>query len=214
MPEAKPARKPFYELGDDGARVAQNKLVMWLNRLRPNGQSRAIRFSDDSLRILDETIARVEAHGTAMTARLPTMALKLAMLSAIGQPFRLSGASPDFTVTEEDARCALSVLKRWEAYALEFEKRLGESEVERHVKRTIALFRHLNKKRRPEEQQTAMKVTRRTVARHLHVTSKVMEDVERVLEDRGVIERLDGKNRRRDSAIWVWEGHTGEEQGL
>jgi hypothetical protein len=211
MPDTKPARIPVFKLNGHPTAV-QNGLIVRLAKLRPGtgAPRRSISFTPEAQELLDERIKPLEASSTLMVARLPVMLIKVAMLSAIGRPWTLGTPHHSFEVTADDVRSAMTVIDRWEVSAVRFEQKLGESRVERHVKRVLDLFRRTNKKRPLAEQQQPMEVYRRDVARELHVTAMEMKEVEAVLFDRGVINIKDAPNRRKDSAVWIWEGQNGE----
>ncbi len=207
-PDSKPARKPFYELNGVQHQAAQSKLIQWVKTIRPTSVNRLLRFTDEALKVLDEQAERFENDTEhKMTARLPVMALKVAMLSAMGQAYVFAHPDATVTVTKEDARAATTVIERWERYAVKFEQRLGENRLESHVKRVLAQFQKLNGGRPPDKQQTPMKVTRRTVAKALRVTASEMRDIQSILLDRGIVEVEDAPNHRVDSAVYVWNGH-------
>lgn len=200
MPESKPPRRAFYEVGGDTERQ-RSSLVAWLHRLHEwsTKEQRVVRFDEGVLERLDTFAESVEKTATnrpegarAMLQRLMPMAVKVAMLIAAGDPRTLD--LPMLEVTTHDAAAAILIARRWEEYAVTFASRIGETDFERQVQRCLAVIR--GKER----------VQRRTVARACHMEKRMLDSVEATLADRGLIDVDRTETGGRPSVEWTWIG--------
>jgi len=181
MPDAKPPRRPFFEIGDD-TEQERSRLVSWLNDLHEwstSGQRRVL-FGPEVLDTLDAFGASIEADAPnraetakAMLQRLTPMVVKVAMLIAAGRPETLGGAI--LTVRAADAKAAIEIGLRWKRDALAFVERVGESDFERRLGRCLKLL------------QSKRKALRRDIARHCHTDKRTLDMIQDTLVDRGQI---------------------------
>lgn len=198
MPEAKPARKPFYEASAP-SEAERSALVAWLHRLhawaheqRPN-----VVFEPGVLEILDGFAARLEEKAPdrseperRITDRIAPMAIKVAMLLAAGRPETLGQTM--LAVTEADAQAALEIAGRWERDALRFVAQIGETDFWKRVDRVRRL---LDKKR---------VAPRSVVARQAHVDKKTLDNIRDTLVDRAEI-RVGEQSSKSGPSGELWE---------
>lgn len=181
MPTGKPTRRPFFEVGDD-TESQRTTLVAWLHRLHAwaTETPRVVRFAPGVLNQLDGFAAALEQGAApgmetakAMLQRLTPMTIKLAMLVAAGRP-----ETPDrhcLEVTSADAEAAIQVANRWQAYAVAFASRIGESDFERRLQRCLRIVRSKGR------------VSRSLIARQAHVDRKMLDNIRDTMVDRGNI---------------------------
>ena len=129
--------------------------------------------------------AEDDVAGT-MYERLTPMLIKVAMLSAIGQPKMLK--KRNLTVTLADVQSALIVVGRWERFAATFVENLSGSELERRAKSCLALVRK------------AGSIARWKVSRNTKSPKKMMDDIEATLKDRKQIKVSTGEG----GVVWSW----------
>jgi hypothetical protein len=200
MPGSKPARKPFYALST-GDEIERNALVKWLQGLHEwaRTQAQGVDMAPDGLHILDTFAAQIESlaatssdHIKVMLERLSPMAIKVAILAAAGHP-GVVGADR-LIVTAEDARAAIHVCGRWQASALSFANRVGESRFERNLQRCLQVM-----EMRP-------RLGRRIIARSTHLDKKTLDLVEATLVDRGEINVERVETGGRPGIVWERAG--------
>ena len=181
MPMAKPARRPFHQAGS-GLATDREGLITWLAKLHAwsTESDRRVIFDTGVLDRLDGFAAQVETTagtqsdtGRAMLQRLTPMVVKVAMLVAAGDPTAADRHVLD--VGLEDAEAAISIATRWQADALAFAARIGESEFERKLDRAHRLV------------QRRRQVRRIVVARTVKVDRRTLDLIRDTLADRGHI---------------------------
>ena len=181
MPSAKPARRPFHEAGNVIA-TDREELITWLAKLHAwsTESDRRVIFDTGVLDRLDGFAAQVETTagtqsdtGRAMLQRLTPMVVKVAMLVAAGDPTTPEGHVLDVRLV--DAEAAISIATRWQADALAFAARIGESEFERKLDRAHRLV------------QRRRQVRRIVVARTVKVDRRTLDLIRDTLADRGHI---------------------------
>jgi hypothetical protein len=128
-----------------------------------------------------------------MLQRLATMAIKVAMLSALGRPDGPTAAG--LRVTDADVAPAVTVGARWRDAALAFATRIGESALERQVQRCLRL---LAGRRR---------LARRVVSQSLQMDKRTLDAIQDTLVDRGVITVRKVTARGRPMLV-LWERPT------
>ncbi len=196
MPTSKPARMAFHETHANLTSDA-NALMFRLNELSPRrdpagaliGPPRSITFSPAALDAIDQFGAECEKQTGELFRRLAPMAMKVAMLSAVGHKFRLD----PLVVSGDDAANAVQVVRRWAESAAVFQRKLGETRLEKLVTRALALAW-------TKGQKTGVPVGRRLLARLLHVDAKSMAEAEKTLADRGhiAVEKM-----QTQEVVWV-----------
>jgi hypothetical protein len=200
MPTTKPSRRPFFQTSE-GVQVSQASLISRLHRLLAwcsDGPRRATTFAPDALQAIDAYAEQMEQRSAAlddaakaMLQRLVPMALKVAMLAASGRPsvYETEGLS----VSLDDARAALHVIRRWEGYALAFAERIGESRFERDLRRCVRVV------------EGRGRVLRRVIAKTVHLDKRTLDLVEATLVDRGVIKTYaEPAASGPATVIWEW----------
>lgn len=181
MPTTKPDRLPFYGMRADTT-AERNRLVAWLHAIAAWAErGPKVHFEDAALRILDEYAAELEAwaaqhpedRGATMHQRLPVMAVKVAMLLAVGdiEPSKAG----DLTITDFDAQAALTIVRRWQAYADAFAERIEESAFEQKVQTVLRLV------------QRRRLVPLRVVATNTKVPKRILDEILETLVTRGQI---------------------------
>jgi hypothetical protein len=205
-PERKPPRLPFAASAETDQKE-RNELVYRLSKIAPprddqgrwTGDPRRAFLTRDAFEAVDVFAQEHEnTYDGEMFRRLLPMVLKVAVLASVGSAAFALGRD-GVTVTVDDVRSAITVVSRWTRFADAFTRRLGESRVENLVRRASDFLRTRNKEF----------VTRRAVARHLHIDSRAFADVERTMLDRELIEHVvvrDSKQR-----CWKWLDFVKEE---
>jgi hypothetical protein len=204
-PNTKPPRKPIWQ-APENAEAERRELTRWLADVFAwNEQRPPVEFAPDALRTLDafgETVEdyatrHVDSVATVMFQRLPPMAIKVAMLSALGRPLALPepGAfEPDerkplletipLRVTDEDAQIACQVLDRWRTFATYFAEGIQSDPFQGKV---VTFLRKLA--------ELGGRAMRRDLARSLHFDKRTMDGILETLLERGEI-RLDRTGAR------------------
>jgi hypothetical protein len=191
-PETKPPRIPQYELGD--IELYPASLVKWLHEIREQTAKKMVRFGNGVLKYLDDEIdAPIDnSPSGTMVKRIGVMTRKVAMLAAAGRPEETQSQNDYLVVSMEDAKAAVIVAKRWMAYARDFETRLGSSRFEVDLERCLDVLKGRDW------------VTRREVARRVHVEAKVMRSIEETLVMRGMIESRAAKTQKTGRTPEMW----------
>jgi len=199
MPTKKPDRKPFYETPEAQLRD-QNRLIMQLHKIRSWAEEfGAVGFTEPALSLLDQYAAEIEGLEQTdtpetvktMLQRLPAMAVKLAMLTAIGWPDATKNEM--VVVSERDASLAVAVARRWQGFMHTFALRIGDTEFEAKLQRVKQVIKGHDV------------VTRRTVARAVKLSAKELDEIEVTLVDRGEISVTERKPEGggRPSTVWI-----------
>src|SRR5262249_53889140 len=181
MPEGQPPRQPFSTTPVD-VLTKRHDLVAWLTSLyiwaKPT--ERRVAFLDDALDRIDRFAATIETdealadeRARAMLQRLNALAVKLAMLAAVGRPGTVDHDVVD--VTPADADAAVKIATRWRDYAIAFASKVGDNALEQRIDRALQAAR------------VKGRCARRDIARAVHCSKKEMDEVEATLEDRGEI---------------------------
>ncbi|HKW00713.1 MAG TPA: DUF3987 domain-containing protein [Vicinamibacterales bacterium] len=177
-PDTKPDRLALHE-ARPSLMTNRNALVHWLHTLSaqrdPNTGSyinpRVIAFSREALARHDAFSANLEQQPGELFARLSVMAMKVAMLSAVGQAMPMT----PLTVSDDDMASAIQVVSRWQAGAQRFSERLGESHFEKQISKVLAFIKS----------KKTSSILRRVVMRGLHLTAKDIAEIEKTLVLRG-----------------------------
>jgi hypothetical protein len=132
-----------------------------------------------------------------MLKRMGVMAQKVAMLAAAGrsESDRLVDNQKDaLTVTVNDARSAITVVRRWIEYSKVFEAGLNESAFEKNLTKCLDIVRGRSEW-----------VNRRDIARRVHLSARDLREVETTLIQREQIElREEVRVGARRSWLWRW----------
>lgn len=198
MPKGKPERKARYQLE---APHQPAKFVAWLSDIAQLVKENGVRFDPEALALLDSGIdlpIEQDADHGLMLKRMGVMAQKVAMLSAAGRLGRdlrfVNNEQHLMTVTPDDARSAITVVRRWVEYAKAFEARLNETAFEQNLKRCLDIVRRCDGH-----------VNRREIARRVHVEAKVLREIEATLVQREQIEVITRKGPKGAPAcFWKW----------
>lgn len=137
----------------------------------------AVEFAPGVLEEIDRFQAGIEESGQTMLARLAPMAVKLAMISALGEGVP---RVPRVVVELRDAERAVRLAGRWRAHAVRFASEIGgysreERKFQQRVDKALAFTR--------ERQE----VTRQEVMRHMRLSSRDLDEVQMTLVDGGYI---------------------------
>jgi hypothetical protein len=198
-PAGKPAHQPLAAMTE--AMVdARATLIDWTRNLHARREGAAVEFEPGALAALDAfgieieaTISEDEEDGRkTLFARLPHMAVKVAMLAAVGRPAIRNaalGLPMRLRVTDEDVAVALAVVGRWRAFAERFVARIGRSAFERQLDAAARLVKKRGK------------VPRSVVAQNVHVQKRTLDDIQATLVDRAKIAVVTGP-----PVVWVWLG--------
>jgi hypothetical protein len=196
-PQRKPERKPFFAVTGD-TELQRAALAADLQRLHrwSTDAPRPVNFAAAALDLLDAFAAALEAESAsdilkAMLARLVPMAVKVAMLAAAGRPDATDRR--DLDVSAADADAAITVARRWQAYATAFAQRIGESDFERIVRRVVRIV------------ESRGRLPRTTIAQNTHVPKRVLDDVAATLMDRGLVKVTKTPKRGAPPLEeWIW----------
>jgi hypothetical protein len=196
MPTRLPPRRGLEEPTEDLA-ARRSGLVRWLTELYlwAKTADRRVAFAPNTLAIVDEFAAGIEGSGVltndrsrAMLQRLNAMAVKLAMLAAVGRPN--ASNSDHLIITPEDAIAAVRIATRWGEYAVAFGEKVGENAFEQKLDRALQVVR------------AKRTCPRRDVARLTHCTKKTMDDIEATLQDRGEIAVREAESKSGPESRW------------
>jgi len=195
-PTAMPERRSVFDgIADDDADA---QLVDYLERLylwsRRSGGAEIV-WPDEAREIIDQEQARIEDGGKEITQRISTMALKLAMLSALGDGVPTVGR---VVVEARDARQAVSVARRYEEAALRFLDEIGgltaeQRKTEQAIERVTRILR-----------ERGGTVTRSEAGRTLKMTARQLDELEATMADRGIIRVLQHEPDGRGRPAKVW----------
>jgi hypothetical protein len=181
MPVRKPRRLGFHDLQDSNM-AARDELVERLHAIYVWAKTarRPVHFAPGALEAVDDFAVRLEQEAArldpgarAMLQRVVPMAVKVAMLAAIGRAEAVE--RDELLVTLDDAAAAVAVAARWRDDALAFAGRLGETDLERKIQRCLRLV----------EQRPA--IARRVIAQNVHVDKRTLDSIQETLIDRGLI---------------------------
>ena len=199
MPTSRPMRRGLEEPTED--LLAQRAaLTAWLSKIYVWAVSapRRVCFTGDALAVVDRFAEAIETsdglvneRARAMLQRLNAVTVKLAMLAAGGQPGAVD--RDELIVTPADAGAAVAVATRWRDYAIAFGEQVGETLLEQHISRALQVLR-----------AKSGRCPRRVIAKLVHCSAKVMNEIEDTLVDRGDIEVEQPKSPSGPApCIWV-----------
>ena len=195
-PTAMPERRSVF---DPPANASDEHLVGYLGDLylwSSSDQEPEVVWSDAAMPILDELSAGVENSPDEITQRLSTMALKVAMLSALGDGIpRVRRV----VVEERDARQAQRVIKRWEEAALRFSDEIGGLSAEqRRTEQTIERVRRMLRER-------SGSMTRSDAGRMLKMSARMLDELEATMAEWKIIRIMQHEpdGRGRPAKVWV-----------
>lgn len=171
MPEQKPERKSFYELRSDPS-VERNRLRQWLHAIAQWGSTdRPVTFEEAALEILDRYAAELEQLNaqqaedprSEMRQRLPEMAVKLAMLVAVGdiEPHRAG----ELVVTDLDAEAAVAIARRWQGYGEALAERIQETQFEAKLQHAYRIL------------QAKQRMSLRDLSRAIRVPKRMLDEI-------------------------------------
>lgn len=186
-PEHLPARMPL-RANAPAAVDLERELVGYLRNLYSWSSivydTAVVRFTEDALAAVDDFMIEVEESGDTMLARLPPMALKVAMLCAVGREV------PSNTILDvgiEDARVGVAMARRWGEFAQRFAADIGgfdalERRFQGRCDKALAFVRFTGKRSRQE------------LMRELRVSAEELDRIQRTLLERGVIVLKQGES--------------------
>jgi hypothetical protein len=142
---------------------------------------------DDVGRHFEETRDR-----QSVQARLPAMAIKLAMLSALGEQVP---SVPRVVIEQRDAQRAAETVIRWGADAVRFASEIGgldkqERKAQQRIDKALLFIR--------ENGET----TRTDLSRHMRISSRDLDDTVRTMLDRGDLVEQDKPTGGRPAKTW------------
>lgn len=183
-PEEKPARLPFYGMQRDPT-VERNRLVQWLHDIHTWAcRTPPIYFEQRALEVLDSYAAELEEMiqkepedtRNDMRQRLPEIALKVAMLIAIGDVDPHNNT--ELQVTDLDAQAALTIVRRWGRYNEQMAERIQESWFETKLQQALRVL------------LTRQRVSLRDLARAVRVSKRWLDEIVDTLLTRGLVELI------------------------
>jgi hypothetical protein len=192
-PTGKPERMPRFQ--SDAAGVHPTMLIQRLNAIASRVRASTVRFDDGVLDLLDQEIdlpIEQDPNHSLMLKRMGVMSQKVAMLSAAGRPPSADDLYDKvIRITDQDARSAIVVVRRWMESSKRFEARLNETAFERNLTKCLDVVRG----------RTGF-VNRREVARRVHVEARMMKDIEATLVQRELIEVMVKKGTTGQLAVF------------
>jgi hypothetical protein len=204
-PTHRPKRKSQRELFEDIG--GKNDLVRILikirercqylrNRRSQGGIKDTVIRTDRAVDIIDEFQAEnerpVEGSDTVdvMVECIGEMAIKLAILNAVGRP----GAPGDgpVEITAPDAESAVETARKWRQWATTFTGSMYHNEFERLLMRAEAFLRRKGGRQ-----------SRREISRMMHLPKRQLDEVEFTLVERGII-RIDlDEGKKKPIQVWA-----------
>jgi hypothetical protein len=142
---------------------------------------------DDVGRHFEETRDR-----QSVQARLPAMAIKLAMLSALGEQVP---SVPRVVIEQRDAQRAAETVIRWGADAVRFASEIGgldkqERKAQQRIDKALLFIRENGETSRTE------------LSRHMRISSRDLDDTVRTMLDRGDLVEQDKPTGGRPAKTW------------
>ena len=154
-----------------------------------------VTFAPGTIEALDRFMVEVEDTGLTIVARLPATAVKLAMLSALGEEIP---AVPRVVVELRDVERAVSLARKWMRYAMRFGTEIGGFDIhERKFQQRIAKVITFLK-------ANGGRASKREIFKHLNISKKDLDELQVTLIDRGDIEVVKGESSGgRPPEFWV-----------
>lgn len=181
-PQSQPPRRHIYDVAPNGDED-EAWLVDYLRRLYLWAASNAeqeikARWEQTALIALDEAGERIENDPEEILQRLGPMAIKIAMLSSLGEGVP---AVPLCVIEHRDAQQGVKVMERFEAAAILFADEIGGvSADQRRIEQAIDRARKMLR-------EQGGSATRSTISRLLKVTARHLDELEATMTDRGII---------------------------
>jgi hypothetical protein len=196
-PTTKPPRMARHEV--DEARREPSALLARLIDVSTRVSTCTVQFDSGVLGLLDREIdlpIERDADQMLMLRRMGVMAQKVAMLSAAGRVTSSQSPNPQIVITQDDAKSAIIVIRRWMEAGTRFEAHLGRTVFEKNLTKCLEVVRG-----RPGQ------VNRREIARRVHLEAKVLREIEATLVQREHIEVTSQKGTKGAPAcFWRWVG--------
>lgn len=199
-PQSQPPRRHIYDVAPNGDEH-EAWLIDYLRRLYLWAASNAdqeikARWEQTALVALDEAGERIENDPEEILQRLGPMAIKIAMLTSLGEGVP---AVPLCVIEYRDAQQGVSVMERFEAAALRFADEIGGvSADQRRIEQAIDRARKMLR-------EQGGSATRSTISRLLKVTARHLDELEATMTDRGIIrvtqQAADGPGR--PAKVWT-----------
>ena len=151
-----------------------------------------IQISDTAIEIIDAYQEETESKPSPLTARLPPTALKLSIVSAVGEAVPRVAA---LIIEEQDATRAVMLCRRWSTHAHRFGNEVGgyserEHQHQQRVSKALSFV------------QSKQRCSRSEIIKHLRLPSSVIDEIERDLGERGDIATFIEKTQGRDRKMW------------
>lgn len=197
-PEGRPPRMGLRE-STPSMEAEFNDLAYYLKALSGWAQT-AMRtgvevvFTPGTIEALDRYMHSVEDTGETIIARLPAMAVKLAMVSAMGEEIP---AVPRVVIEMRDVERAIALASKWQRYALRFGTEIGgydihERKFQQRIVKALAFLR--------ANEGRALKSR---VMRHMHINAKDMDELQRTLIEMDEIEVYKAESAGRPGTYWA-----------
>ena len=155
-----------------------------------------VNISDDAIATIDAYQASTEERAHRLTARLPAAALKVAVISALGEgvPRR-----PTVVVEQRDAERGVELCSRWEDSARRFGTEIGgwSPREHQHQQRMGKALRYLHQHG---------SATRSAMMKHMRLPGAALDDLERDLVERGDVEVVQQPTAGRPRKVWQLTG--------
>lgn len=181
-PDARPERMPIYKLPPMDYKerewLIERLIDIHAACLSMTAANKAVSFKKDVLRACDKFQSEIEQydvpeHTKIMLQRIPMMALKIAMLIAVGgvDPAKLK----KLHVTIDDMNAAIGIARKLARWANSFSKETSKNRFEHSIDKIMRLI------------EDSGKVSRSKIARTLRLNARDLNEIQSTLVDRGLI---------------------------
>ena len=182
-PTSQPPRRPIYEHAEDTGEEEWlvdylQRLYLWASQGTADNTDIVTRWSQAALEASDDAGRLVEEGTDEITQRLGGMAIKIAMLSALGEGVpQVKIVNVELRDAEQGAR----VVRRMEEAAIRFADQIGGlSADQRKTEQSIDRVRRMLR-------TSSGTAPRSTIGRTLKLSARQLDDLEATMVDRGII---------------------------
>lgn len=180
-PEQRPPRMglrestPSMEAEFNALTFYLKQLATWTQTVRDAVE---VVFTPGTIEALDRFMVEVEERDETILARLPAVAVKLAMLSALGEEIP---SVPRVVIEPRDVERAIQLARKWMRSAERFGNEIGgydihERKFQQRISKALAFVR-----------DHGGQASRRDVMRHMRISAKDLDELQRTLIDMGEI---------------------------
>ncbi len=200
-PTSQPPRRPIYEHAEDTGEEEWlvgylQGLYLWSSQVRMDDSDIKAHWSRAALEAVDDVGKILESGSDEMTQRLSSMAIKIAMLSALGEGIP---RVKSFSVELRDARQGARVVTRMQGSALMFSDQIGGlSADQRRTEQSIERVRRMLR-------QSNGTAPRSIIGRMLKLSAPHMDVLEATMVDRGIMKVVQDASDGPGRPVKRWE---------